>query len=246
MKFLTSKFSITAAAFLSAALLAGCGGGGGGTADTSTTATFPIQKAVSNIYAKGYQKAFSVTGTATANGISIPFSGSLQVSESLVNANTTFNGQPAQEEAVSATGTVTIGGQTFDLANFAQSDLYLSPSNAVLGVTTPNSYCVAQTSGQYPASATVGESGTIGAVSCYTDSTKATLTGSGTLSYAVTAGTSAGTATVTLTSATFNPANQQVGSTQVSYIVDTSGNFTVASSVYNVSANGVQITFTAQ
>lgn len=246
MNFPTLKASTIITALLSAALLTGCGGGSGSaTPPSSTTTAFPIQKAMSNMYTSGFTKTSSVTGTATVKGISYPFTGSLQVNETLANANATFNGQAAQEESVSATGTVTINGQTINIGSVAQYNLYQTSTNIVLGITTPNSYCIVQSSSGYPTSATVGQSGTVATVSCYADSTKTTLTGSETINFAVTAGTSSSTATVTLTFANYDPAGQEIASIQANYSVDTSGNFNVLSSTYNVTIGGVQVNFTA-
>jgi hypothetical protein len=241
-------------ALLSVALLVGCGGGGSGStasgASGSSTppasTSYPIKQAMHAMYANGYQKTYTVTGTATVSGQVFPFSGSLQISQTLVNANATFNGQAAIEDAMSGTGTVTVEAQTVNLGNLIQSNVYQTADNTVLGTTTPNSYCIEQGGSGYPTTAVIGQSGTVSSFACYTDSTKATSLGTQTVAYSVAAGSSATTAIVTLTFTQFNAANQQTYSQQVNYSVDTSANISAQSLVYNINVGGIQVSFTAQ
>jgi len=248
------RSSVAATAFISVALLAGCGGGGsnGGSSSSGSgttppaAATFPIQQAMHNMYANGYQKTYTVTGTAIDQGQSFPFSGTLLVSETLVNPNAIFNGQAAIEDAMNGSGSVTIAGQTFDLSGFVQSNIYQTSNDTVLGITTPTSYCINQGGNGYPTSAVVGASGLVSSVACFTDSTKTTSLGTETVNYNVTAGSSATTAVVTLTFTVTSAANQQPLVYQANYSVDTSANISAQSMVYNINVNGVQVSFTAK
>jgi hypothetical protein len=245
------RSSVAATALVSVTLLAGCGGGSGSSGSTTNNTPpaatkFPIQQAMHNMYANGYQKTYTVTGTAVDNGQTFPFSGTLQVSETLVNANATFNGQAAIEDVMNGSGSVTIAGQTFDLSSFVQTDIYQTANNTVLGVTTPTSYCINQGGNGYPTTAVVGASGVVSSVACFTDSSKTTTLGTENINYAVTAGSSATSAIVTLTFTVTSPSNQQPLVYQANYSVDTSANINAQSMVYNINVNGVQVNFTAQ
>jgi hypothetical protein len=251
MTFVALRLTTTATALLSIVLLAGCGGGGSSAPVMNSTpppssASFPIQQAMHKMYATGYQKNYTINGTASMSGQTYPISGALQIAETLVNANATFNGQAAIEDAMIGSGTITIENLPFNLGNFIHSNIYLDANNSVLGVTTPNSYCVNQSGSGYPTTAIIGQSGTVSFVACYTDSSKSTTMGSETISFAVTAGPSATTAVVTLTFTQTNAAGQQAFSYQASYSVDTSANITAQSLVYSIDINGVQVSFTAK
>jgi len=244
--------SISVACVVSVMLLAGCGGGSGSSGSAASNmpppaaTTFPVQQAMHNMYANGYQKTYTVTGTATDNGQTIPFNGTLQITETLLNANAIFNGQPAIEDAMNGSGSVAIGGQTISLANFVQTDIYQTANNTVLGVTTPTSYCINQGGNGYPTTAVVGASGLVSSVACFSDSTKTTAIGTENINYSVTAGASATSATVTLTFTLTSPSNQQPMVYQANYSIDTSANINAQSLMYNININGVQINFTAQ
>lgn len=241
--------SVSSAAFLSlTVLLTGCGGGGGGDSTVATTVpagtTFPLQKALVNLYTTGYQKTVSVSGTGSANGTQYPITGSVLYTESPANVGVTFAGQAALQKTISIMGTLTVNNQTSNLATTAQN--YLTTNYNALGITSPTSYCVANTSGQYPATVTIGQTGSVVTYACYTNSTKATPTGTDTVSYVISAGTSSTTATVSSIEVLVNTANQQIASTRTNYLIDTSGGISFNSVSVNLTISGVQVDFTGQ
>lgn len=160
--------------------------------------------------------------------------------------STTFNGQSALVSTGTINGSVTVNGQTLPVAATVQG--YLSALYAPLGVTSPSFTWVAQAPGTYPATVTVGQTGTVVTYNSSSTSTPPTPLGTVSVSFVTSAGNSATTATISEISALTNTAGQAVGSTQVNYLIDTAGNMSLLSETELLTVNGVQLnlTFTAQ
>jgi hypothetical protein len=77
-------------------------------------------------------------------------------------------------------------------------------------------------------------------------STMATRTGTQTISYAVSAGTTSSNLTATLISVELDTNNKQVGSEQDAYLIDTSGGVTLQSVALSETVNGILLTLTGQ
>jgi hypothetical protein len=230
MNVFTSKSAIIATALL---LAMHCDGGSAApSASTSTpvtpaAATFPLRQALVNLHANGFLKTVSMSGTASENGNAYALTGSARVAVSPAVAGATFNGQAALHGASSVTGTLVAGGRTIRYASANQT--YLTSDYAVLGDSSPTSYCLADTPAQVPLSVTFGQNGSYATYACYSDSTMATSIGTETLSYLVSAGTSSATATVSLLDVVNNTATRQSSTTETNYVIDTSGKITFLS-----------------
>lgn len=236
---------------LCALALGGCGGGGGGSSTPTTVmppagTTFPLGTAVAQLFTTGYQKTAVVSGTASSGGASYPVGGSVTLTDGAVGAATTFAGQTALTSTTTVTGSVTVNGQTLNLATSEQD--YVTTSYAPLGYTSSTAYCVAPSPGVYPAQVSVGQTGTIGTYKCYTDSTMAVPTGTETLSYVVKAANSTTTAEVSIIDSFVNTANQQTSSGSSNYLIDTAGAVSLLSVAVLEQVSGItlNLTFTAQ
>ncbi len=249
MKFSMSNLIPAAIFFL---LLTGCGGGGGSDAMAPANTTFPLQKSINNLNTAGFQKTVSASGTVSLIGISTPFTASLQVTES-PSVSTSFAGHQALQNNISILflGQLNIKNQApITLASnyIDNATTYIASDYTVLGSTSSNSYCIAKTSGQYPATVSIGQTGSVVTFTCQSSSTDATPTGTETISYVVSAGTSSTTATVAIQDVVFNAANQQTTSIETDYLIDTAGNITSLSVKVSVSevVGGIPLNFTAQ
>ena len=228
--------------------IAGCGGGGSSSAPASSSqgasGTYPLQQAYASIKASGYQQSVNVAGTAMVNGVSIPVTGSLLVSESPANTSTTFNGQSAQETTTSVTGTISADGQSIAVSDSASD--YVSPTGQPLGETSANSYCVTTSFTALPASISVGQSGPYATFACYTDSTMSTPLGNATSTYTIAAGATSDTATLEMTVVASNAGGQQVSSSQTNFQMGSSGNISFSSISVTAIIDGVTVTYNSQ
>ena len=228
-------------AAMAAAALGGCGGGGSSAGSTATVipaagTTFPLQTAIAQLYATGYQKSAAVSGTAAYAGTTYPVSGLVTLTMTPGAGSTSFAGQTALPETTSVSGSVTVNGQTVNLASSEQG--YLSSNYAPLGYTTPTTYCTAATPSTYPAQVSVGQTGTVVTYDCYTNSSMSVATGTETLGYVVKASNSATTATVSVIDTFVNTANQQTFSATDNYTIDTSGSLTLVSEAATETVSG--------
>jgi hypothetical protein len=237
------------AALALAALLTACGGGGGGGSPAQPVAgtTFPLQTGIAKLYNAGLQKTMTVSGTAkNSAGTSYPVSGTATFTQSPAGS-TTFNGQAAYVSTVTITGNITVNGQTLPVASTDQA--YLSTTYSPLGETSASATCVAQTPSSYPATVTIGQTGSVVTYACSSTSQPPTPLGTEVISFVMTPGNSATTATFTSIDTLTNTAGQPVGTTQVNYLIDTSGNLSLISVTELLTLqNGEQanLTFTAQ
>ncbi len=240
---------VLASLMASAALLAACGGGGGGggggtdSGQPAVATSFPLQAGISKLYAAGFQKNFSISGTATnlSSGAKFPVTGTATITLSPAGTST-FNGQSALVATATINGSVTVNGQSLPVA--ATDTAYLSTSYAPLGLSSPTATCVAQAPGIYPPSVTVGQTGTVVVYSCSTNSSTPTLLGNNTISFVTSPGTSSTSATFTEIGTLTNAAGQSVGSTQSVFSIDTSGNMVLLSETQLLTVNGIQMNLT--
>jgi hypothetical protein len=238
------KKSISHALASAAVLVLTACGGGGDSPPPPPPASVPLAQAVKNVQATGLQKALSVTGTASNGTQTVNITGSLQYSTSGFKTQTTFNGQPALSSTATLNGTLIVSGTSIPLAGTTQS--FATSSYVPLGAEGAGLYCVATSSTPLPASASVGTTGTYVAFKCYSDSTMATPTGTQTISYAITAGTTSSNLTATLITVELDTNNKQVGSEQDAYLIDTSGSVTLQSVALSETVNGMFLTLAGQ
>jgi hypothetical protein len=176
------------------AVLSSCGGGGD--SPPPPPASVPLSQAVKNLQTNGLQKTLAVSGTVSNGTQTVNVVGTLLWSVSGFKTSTTFEGQSALSSTETLNGTLTGNGQTIPLASTQQS--FVTASYAPLGYSAPSSYCVATSTTPLPVAASVGTTGTYAIYTCYSDSTKATQTGTQTISYNVSAGTTSTNLTATL------------------------------------------------
>ena len=163
-----------------------CGGGGGdnSSAAVKSTLAFPVAQAVANFVATSHHIDFKVSGSI--RGSSATGSGSLSYE---LPVATTFEGQPALEQTVTDSGIVTENGNSKPYAASARA--YYTTNYQQIGADVSGaSYCVAQNKLTYPASAKVGDTGTLGRSDCYQDNTKALKIGSTVHTYVIEADSS--------------------------------------------------------
>ena len=168
---------------LSTSFLAACGGGDGGndasTTPTVSSITFPLTTAVANFINERKSSTIRVSGTASASGQNIPFTGSGTVSESTTPS--TFEGRPALKKSQTTTGELEIVGTKVPIADSTAG--YFDSNYQPLGNIGANSYCVSTVTTPIPVSAKVGDNGSWYTSSCYTSSAKQTRLGTSSVSY---------------------------------------------------------------
>ena len=247
------KASISTLVFLATAIiLSACGGGGGGGASDSGSAaassskTFPINVAIANAVVSGFDAPFVVSGTASSGTTSASVTG--QGSYSWVPAITaTFDSRSALDAATVASLSLTVNGNTVSTpSTFHQ---YFSTGNfyplGQIDAEDGTYYLVTLFSG-WPVAARVGDSGTLGTVTIYTDYNRTAISGYQQWSYTIEADT-AETAIFAWTSVETDP-NHANPSTQTDrYRVTSAGGITFVSSraVASDSTLALDVTLTA-
>ena len=169
---------------LAVSALNGCGGGGSSVA-TAPPASFDLQAGIAGLVSNGQTATVTLSGTATASGTAVPFTGSGTLTLA-PDASATFNGEGALSQTQTISGTVSADGQS---APYSSSliDYYATGDYAFLGESGTSRYDVAQAPFEYPTVVMAGSSGTLGTVSDYSDSTMSVSQGTTQVTYAVTA-----------------------------------------------------------
>jgi hypothetical protein len=182
-----------AAILCSAALLSACGGGGGGATPAAggnqvvdppvlppVTTDFPVASVMSTFVQTAH--TYDLTGTLSGQTYTLTDAYAPQ-------ANTTFEGKPSL--AALQTTTIKRAGAVFSLI---KSNLYFTANPYVqLGSTDPDStaYSVIQQTTNLPATAKIGQSGSIGTATNYTNSSKTTVVDTATITWTLEADTGA-------------------------------------------------------
>jgi hypothetical protein len=176
--------------------------------------------------------AMSFSSAGTVGGVSATASGTLITSWGLTP--TTFESESALKRTASFTGTGIVGGQTITVENTVFS--YLDVTYLPLGEQT-GTYGVVTGMPTIPQTARVGDTGTLYSMLHYADSTKATLVGTSTTTYAVNAETPS-TALVTITTTYKTPAGVVGSSDALTYRITPDGSATL---VYEVNTEGTDV-----
>lgn len=159
-------------------LMAGCGGGGGGDpAPAVSTETYQTWTAWVNTLNESGTRSFSISGTS--NGLSVTGSGTATFGA--LNA-TTFDGKSALGKTTVLTGTVSVNGQSSPYGGTSTG--YVDSNYRPLG-TQADEYWVVTGTPTIPQTARVNDAGTMYTANRYANSTKATLLGTATVTYAV-------------------------------------------------------------
>lgn len=200
-------------------LLSACGGGGGspGYGPVVSSLSFPLQTAYRTAIANGGTYNFTISGSCTGTG-----------TQTVAPANmpTVFEGAPAlsaQTTLFMAFNDCTPGTVAGAVTDYYNSH-YLPLGHWALGA----SYGVYLTPPVVPVAVMVGNAGTIGTETLYTDNTKAVPDGRSELAYAVEADT-ATTAIVRLTARIYNASGTLTATEQDRFRITAAGAFTPVS-----------------
>lgn len=202
-------------AFFVALVLASCGGDGG----SMSALSFPLKSAYSTLVVNGYTKNYTVSGTC---------SGTASETVSPAKPGAIFEGI----RGFSADSTVTISlTNCTQSTTTATSTLFYDTNYTPLGFNiVGGDYGVYLQPAVIPVSAVIGESGVIGTITTYTDSTKTTPTGREEVSFVVGPDV-VNTAMVNLIFRIYDPAGVQTGTEQDRYSVTIDGAITVVSKI---------------
>lgn len=162
--------------------LAACGGGGT-VSNTQPTGTYDLQAAVTAYSEAASSVPVTLTGTAMANGTSVPFTGTGTYTAA-AGASGTFNGVAALEQTVSISGTITAAGQSRPYSTSAV-DAYAASSGDILGQSQSSEYDIASAPIVIPSTVSAGGQ-VLGTLNRYTDSTQSVALG--TIQISVTVG----------------------------------------------------------
>jgi hypothetical protein len=184
---------------------------------TKTTLSYPMQSGYRALVASGLTKSFTISGTCSGSG---------NKSSSPATTPATFEGTAG----FSATSTLTLTYSNCTPATTAvTATAYFDTNYDPLGVNSVGvNYGVYLTPLVIPTSVTVGGTGTLGTLTLYTSSTKATPNGRIDLSYVVEADTST-TAIVNLIAKSYNAAGTLIATEQDRYRITSTGALTPTS-----------------
>jgi hypothetical protein len=165
-----------------ALIVSACGGSGNG-AVGPPGGSYDLQTAMAAFVKTSTSVPVNLSGSVTANGTSVPFTGTGTLKQSAGVAGT-FNGAPALLQTTSISGTVTAAGQS---APYSTSvvDAYDGSTAAILGESQSSEFDVASAPIMIPSA--VGTSAMVlGTLSRYADSTQSVVLGTTQISVAVT------------------------------------------------------------
>ena len=203
------------------ALLGGCGGGGGGTSaptgPVTSTLSFPLQTGYRTLTANGAANNFTISGTCAGSG---------NHTVGAANTPVTFEGAAALSAA--STWTMNFTGCTLSSVA-ATSTTYYDSNYLPRGFSSVGSnYGVYLTAPTIPSTIMVGNTGTMGTETLYTNSTKTVGNGTSVVSYVVEADT-ATTAIINLIDRSYNAGGTLIATEQDRYRIDAVGTLTPVS-----------------
>jgi len=239
-------FKSAASLLVSTLILIGCGGGGGGGSSASTSITpavFNYKSASVALHNTGQSVNFAATqtGTASCNG-----SGAITVSPA--TTATTFYVTPSQGiSAFMATSTINLNWSNCTPATTTISEIDYFDASSLLprGFSTNNGFGVFLNPPAYPSTVAAGETGTIGTMNLYTDSTESVSLGYSDWSYSVVAGSSANAVLITITAQTYNSSNVLIETVSTAGQLTSSGTLTIQSETIQNLQTGNVVTLTA-
>jgi hypothetical protein len=201
--------------------------------DLSCT-VFPIDLAMTNLTANGFQVSESFSGSY----LGIPVSGSGSETSNLPYTSS-FGNQPALAVAVVATETLIFGDAP---SSSSSTDWqYFDASYNPLGeIDDTGTYYVQTSFPGWPSAAKIGDQGPLGSLTIYADQTLSTVTGYQQLSYTVEAdpNNAPGAAVLTLITAE-NDLNPALSSTEYDrFLITEAGGITYLTSELNIQGQG--------
>ena len=216
-------FRTALALSVSLGLLTACGGGGGGgtpapTGPVTSTLSFPLQTGYRTLIANGAANNFTISGTCAGSG---------NHTVGAANTATTFEGSAALSAA--STWTMTFTNCT-PSSTAATSTTYYDSNYIPRGFSSVGiNYGVYLTAPTIPSSIMVGNTGTIGTETLYTNSSKTVGNGTSVSSYFVEPDT-ATTAIINLVGRSYNASGTLIATEQDRYRIDAYGTLTPVSS----------------
>ena len=227
-------------------VVTGCGGGSSGSpastsaspasTPTNTPVTFPVGIALTNLNSKGFSASFNITGKLNNQAAS----GSGSISRSPDSA-ATFEGQQALVSTVTVTATLNGPNGSVPFGDSAQG--YTDTDYNPIGVVSGLEYDDLQGTSSHPVTVKVGDTGFIGAMKRYIDSSKAVLLGTTRQSYVIESDT-ANTAILDIITNQYDTSNTEMIGSQTRYRIDQNGTITWLSLTYTYLAGSVTGTIT--
>jgi hypothetical protein len=218
-------------------LLSACGGGGGGTptptGPVTSTLSFPLQTGYRTLIANGAANNFTISGTCGGSG-----------SHTVGGANTPATFEGAAGLSAASTWTMNFTGCT-PSSTAATSTTYYDSNYVPRGFSSVGSnYGVYLTAPTIPSTIMVGNTGTIGTQTLYTNSTKTVGNGTSVVSYVVEADT-ATTAIINLIDRSYNASGTLIATEQDRYRIDSAGNLTpVSADIQYANTSTTHLVFT--
>ena len=166
---------IRALSLLSLLVFSACGGGGGSSGPVTSTETFQLRTAWVNYVTDSRSLPFTMTGTVS--GASLTGSGT--VTQGTLTS-TTFESAAALQKTTTATGSLTVNGNTVPLSTSTTN--YVDSNYSPLG-SNGTDYAVVSNSVTIPTTARVNDTGTWYSTVRYSSSAKTTRRGTATVSF---------------------------------------------------------------
>ena len=228
-------------------ILSACGGGGdGGMTSTPGPTAADFATAMANLVGTGLSA--NVTLSGTVSGSSISGTGTYVLTPVVSVAPILFNGSPANALTLTASFQVTVAGQT-NMVSSSVTDYYEPATFRFMGEQESNpppgnEYDIAQPPLSFPATIHAGDSGTLGTVLRYTDSTQSTALGTTTVSYLVKANAASNSSLIfELTTKIYDTNNATAIETDVTdYAVTANGVISFVSSSAQTGGDSLTVT----
>lgn len=227
---------------LNTLLLLSCGGGGGGTGVTGSSTIYPLSTILANYVNNPFTVQVTIAGSLSSGGQIASISGSGSQSES--TSNSTFGGVSAlqKKQIVAGIMSVNLNGQTQSAPLNGITYYYFNTNYQTLGKTTSEGqYCVTTNTSSIPMNVTPGQSGDWYKMNCYTNSSRAVLVATLSVSYSVEA-VSENTANLIINLATLDSSTKINLPTKETYLITTSGSISYKESSANISSGGETLT----
>ncbi len=217
-----------ALAGFAALLLLGCGGNGGAPDTPSQSPTpaaalatkFPLAASRAAVSASGLSSGLNASGSIKG----VPVSGTGSFGEASAVA-TSFEGGPALRQSV-LLNAILIDSAAWVAYSYSRgSDTYTDDLHRTLGMTGGGEYDVADAPYAFPASVAVGDAGTLGTMSRYSDGTKSAYLGTIVSTYRILADTTAGAAIFQQTDRSVDVYNNVTRTVETRYRITPAGGF---------------------
>jgi hypothetical protein len=157
--------------------VAACGGGGGSVEPVASTNTYQLQKAYVNYVTDSSSRGFTVSGTAGGDSLS----GSGRVTSGALTA-ATFEGQSVLSKTSVITGNIIRAGTAIPWSS--SQTTYVDSAHKLVG-SIGDEYIVANSFSMPSDAAKVNTTGSIFSATRYTNSTKSSVVGTRTATYAL-------------------------------------------------------------